>query len=241
MRGDRGDPGARPGVRLGRRRHVGRGRRTSRDRGPGHAAARRLSMTPRRSIELGAVILGLAVLARLANRFGIPSIPLYLLAGLAFGEGGLLPLGATSEFVETGSEIGLILLLFLVGLEYSASELIGRPARLDPCGAVEPRADVPAGGDRRAAPGLGRDPGAVPGRHHVRDVLGRDGEDPERPGLDREPRDAAGPVDHDPGGPGDGRVPPDPGRVPDRWIRADRGIGRPLSRSAWSRRSWRSR
>ena len=76
-------------------------------------------------IELGAVILGLAVLARVANRFGIPSIPLYLLAGLAFGEGGLLPLGTTSEFVETGSEIGLILLLFLVGLEYSASELIG--------------------------------------------------------------------------------------------------------------------
>jgi CPA2 family monovalent cation:H+ antiporter-2 len=75
-------------------------------------------------IELGAVILGLAILARVANRFEIPSIPLYLLAGLAFGEGGLRPLGATAEFVETGSEIGLILLLFLVGLEYSASELI---------------------------------------------------------------------------------------------------------------------
>ena len=75
-------------------------------------------------IELGAVILGLAILARLANRFGIPSIPLYLLAGLAFGEGGFAPLGASAEFVETGSEIGLILLLFLVGLEYSASELI---------------------------------------------------------------------------------------------------------------------
>jgi K+:H+ antiporter subunit KhtU len=75
-------------------------------------------------VELGGVILGLAILARAANRFGVPSIPLYLLAGLAFGEGGLLPLGTTKEFVETGSEIGLILLLFLVGLEYSASELI---------------------------------------------------------------------------------------------------------------------
>ena len=81
-------------------------------------------MTAASLVELGAVILGLAILARLANRFGLPSIPLYLLAGLAFGEGGLLPLGATSSFVETGSEIGLILLLFLVGLEYSASELL---------------------------------------------------------------------------------------------------------------------
>ena len=81
-------------------------------------------MTAASLIELGGVILGLAILARLANRFGLPSIPLYLLAGLAFGEGGLLPLGATASFVETGSEIGLILLLFLVGLEYSASELL---------------------------------------------------------------------------------------------------------------------
>ena len=81
-------------------------------------------MTAGSLIELGAVILGLAILARIANRFGLPSIPLYLLAGLAFGEGGLLPLGATASFVETGSEIGLILLLFLVGLEYSASELL---------------------------------------------------------------------------------------------------------------------
>ncbi|MFN8233790.1 MAG: cation:proton antiporter, partial [Actinomycetota bacterium] len=81
-------------------------------------------MEARPLIELGAVILGLAILARLAGRFGLPSIPLYLLAGLAFGEGGVLPLVTTGEFVRLGAEIGLILLLFMVGLEYSASELI---------------------------------------------------------------------------------------------------------------------
>jgi K+:H+ antiporter subunit KhtU len=77
-----------------------------------------------RLIELGGVILGLALLARLAGRFGLSAIPLYLLAGLAFGRGGVLPLVTTEGFVSTGSEIGLILLLFMLGLEYSATELV---------------------------------------------------------------------------------------------------------------------
>ncbi|HYZ11863.1 MAG TPA: cation:proton antiporter [Actinomycetota bacterium] len=75
-------------------------------------------------IELGAVVVGLAILARLASRLAIPAIPLYLLAGLAFGEGGLLPLVTTAEFIEIGAEIGLILLLLSLGLEYSARELV---------------------------------------------------------------------------------------------------------------------
>ncbi|HEX2295602.1 MAG TPA: cation:proton antiporter [Actinomycetota bacterium] len=75
-------------------------------------------------VELGAVLLGLAVLSRLASRTGMPTIPLYLAAGLAFGEGGLVPLVTADEFVEVGAEIGLILLLFMLGLEYTASELV---------------------------------------------------------------------------------------------------------------------
>jgi monovalent cation:H+ antiporter-2, CPA2 family len=75
-------------------------------------------------LELGAVLIGLAVLARISSRLGIPSIPLYLLAGLAFGEGGILPLVTTQEFVTIGAEIGLILLLFMLGLEYSSRELV---------------------------------------------------------------------------------------------------------------------
>ncbi len=76
-------------------------------------------------LELGAVVLGLAVLARVAGRLGIPAIPFYLLAGLAFGRGGLLPLPATAGFIQAGAEIGLLLLLFMLGLEYSAAELVG--------------------------------------------------------------------------------------------------------------------
>lgn len=75
-------------------------------------------------IEVGALLLGLSLLARLANRIGFSAIPLYLLVGLALGEGGLIPLHASEEFLAVGSEIGVILLLLMLGLEYSAPELV---------------------------------------------------------------------------------------------------------------------
>ncbi|CAN5717823.1 hypothetical protein BH24ACT3_BH24ACT3_08060 [soil metagenome] len=46
-------------------------------------------------IELGLVVIGLALLARLAGRLGISPIPGYLLAGLALGQGGVLQLDLT--------------------------------------------------------------------------------------------------------------------------------------------------
>ena len=76
-------------------------------------------------IEVGALLFGLGLLSRLALRFGISPIPLYLLAGIAFGNGGALPLSASEEFFQIGSEIGVILLLAMLGLEYSATELMG--------------------------------------------------------------------------------------------------------------------
>lgn len=74
-------------------------------------------------MELGAVIAGLALLARFANRFGFSAIPLYLLAGLAFGRGGLLPLQVSQEFTRVGAEIGVLLLLFMLGLESTGENL----------------------------------------------------------------------------------------------------------------------
>ncbi|KRE21264.1 cation:proton antiporter [Agromyces sp. Soil535] len=81
--------------------------------------------TTRLLIEVGALLLGMSLLGRLALLIGISPIPFYLLLGLAFGEGGLIPLEASGEFLEAGSEIGIILLLALLGLEYTASELFG--------------------------------------------------------------------------------------------------------------------
>lgn len=74
-------------------------------------------------VELGGATLGLAVLARISARWSFSAIPLYLLAGLAFGNGGLLPLNVSKEFIEVGSEIGVLLLLFMLGLEYSGEQL----------------------------------------------------------------------------------------------------------------------
>ncbi|CAN5224506.1 cation:proton antiporter [soil metagenome] len=75
-------------------------------------------------IEVGALLLGMSLLGRLAVRIGISPIPFYLVVGLFFGEGGLLPLDASQDFFQVGSEIGVILLLALLGLEYTAKELL---------------------------------------------------------------------------------------------------------------------
>jgi len=75
-------------------------------------------------VEVGALLLGLGLLSRFADRIGVSPIPFYLVAGLAFGDGGILPLSGGTEFFEIGSEIGVILLLLMLGLEYTASELV---------------------------------------------------------------------------------------------------------------------
>ena len=80
-------------------------------------------------IEVGALLLGLSLLGRFATRFGISPIPFYLLAGLIFGHGGFIPLSASEDFFQIGSEIGVILLLAMLGLEYSADELMGNLKR----------------------------------------------------------------------------------------------------------------
>lgn len=75
-------------------------------------------------IELGAVVLGLAVVARAARRVGLPALPMYLLVGLALGEGSLVELPASADFIEVGAEIGVILMLLMLGLEFSPHELV---------------------------------------------------------------------------------------------------------------------
>ena len=75
-------------------------------------------------VELGSAIIGLSLLARIASRWGFSAIPLYLLAGLAFGNGGLVPLNVSENFIHGGAEIGVLLLLFMLGLEYTGDQLI---------------------------------------------------------------------------------------------------------------------
>ena len=88
-------------------------------------------------IEVGGLLLGLSLLGRVAAKFGMSPIPLYLIAGLMFGTGGIFPLKAGDEFFVIGSEIGVILLLAMLGLEYSAQELIGNLKQSKTSGLVD--------------------------------------------------------------------------------------------------------
>ncbi|HEY2298477.1 MAG TPA: cation:proton antiporter [Jatrophihabitans sp.] len=74
-------------------------------------------------IELGAILFALGILGRVARWLHIPVVPLYLVAGLCFGQGGLLSLSASQDFLKVSADIGVVLLLVMLGLEYSADEL----------------------------------------------------------------------------------------------------------------------
>ena len=73
--------------------------------------------------ELGSVLIGLGIAALIATRIRLSVVPIFLLAGLFFGEGGIFALELSDEFLDLGAQWGAILLLLLLGLDYSAQEL----------------------------------------------------------------------------------------------------------------------
>lgn len=96
-------------------------------------------------LELGGLFLGLSLLGLLARRLGLSPIPFVLLAGLAFGEGGIVPLDSAEPFVEVASEIGVVLLLLTLGLEFTATELVASLRRHTPSGLVDLALNAPPG------------------------------------------------------------------------------------------------
>ncbi len=88
-------------------------------------------------LEFGLLILGLGIIARLARRWEISAVPFYLLAGLLFGEGGLSLVDSSDALVPTLAELGVILLLLLLGLEYSGDELVQTAQRQSRSGVVD--------------------------------------------------------------------------------------------------------
>lgn len=85
-----------------------------------------LAITPNGAvllIEVGGVLILLALLARLAARTGFSPIPLYLLAGLVIGS--VAPADLDAGAVEIGTQIAVILLLFMLGLEYVVDDVVG--------------------------------------------------------------------------------------------------------------------
>jgi CPA2 family monovalent cation:H+ antiporter-2 len=86
-------------------------------------------------LELGVVLTVISILGTWARRLSLSPVPLYLLAGLFLGEGGIAPVPAAGEFLETGASIGIVLLLLALGLDFSVTEF-----------AVSMRRHVPSAG-----------------------------------------------------------------------------------------------
>jgi monovalent cation:H+ antiporter-2, CPA2 family len=88
-------------------------------------------------VAVGGAFLAAGLLARVGRRIGLPTIPFFMVAGILFGPGtpGLV-LVEESEDLELLAALGLVLLLFHLGLEFSLDDLIGGGRKLLAAGAV---------------------------------------------------------------------------------------------------------
>jgi len=73
--------------------------------------------------EIGALLLGLGIIAFVAAKIRFSVVPIYLLVGLLVGQGGFGLISLSKDFLDIGAQIGAILLLLLLGLEHSAPDL----------------------------------------------------------------------------------------------------------------------
>jgi CPA2 family monovalent cation:H+ antiporter-2 len=88
-------------------------------------------------VELGLLLVVLGALGAVAWRVSLSAVPLFLLAGLFVGEGGLVEAPTAAPFLETAAGIGVVLLLLALGLEFSAAEFTSALRRHAPSGVVD--------------------------------------------------------------------------------------------------------
>ena len=88
-------------------------------------------------IGLGGAFLAAGLLARLGGRIGLPTIPFFMAAGILFGPHtpGLILVQDPAE-LELFASVGLIMLLFHLGLEFSLGDLVEGGPRLIGAGIV---------------------------------------------------------------------------------------------------------
>lgn len=88
-------------------------------------------------LEFGSMLLVLGLLAMLARKWDISAVPFYLVAGLVFGQGGFNVIDQSDALVPTLAELGVILLLLLLGLEYSGREIVDTARQQNKSGAID--------------------------------------------------------------------------------------------------------
>ncbi len=88
-------------------------------------------------IALGGAFLAAAVLARLGRRIGLPTIPFFMAAGIIFGPftPGVVLVDNPHD-LELLADLGLVLLLFHLGLEFSLGDLVAGGKKLLGVGAI---------------------------------------------------------------------------------------------------------
>ena len=100
-------------------------------------------------LELGEVFLVCAVAGAVALRIGLSVIPLYVVSGMLAGPfvaGRLgLPTVPESELLTVLAEVGIVLLLFFLGLEFSLDRLLASRSRITRAGAVDLAVNLPLG------------------------------------------------------------------------------------------------
>jgi CPA2 family monovalent cation:H+ antiporter-2 len=88
-------------------------------------------------VAVGGAFLAAGVLARIGRRIGLPTIPFFMAAGIIFGPNTPgIDLVNEPEDLELLAALGLILLLFHLGLEFSLNDLLSGGRRLLGIGAA---------------------------------------------------------------------------------------------------------
>ncbi|CAL9628621.1 K(+)_H(+) antiporter subunit KhtU [Streptomyces sp. enrichment culture] len=97
-------------------------------------------------LAMGGAFLAAAVFARLGRRIGLPTIPLFMLAGILLGPHTPGPvLVEDAHDFEMLSALGLVLLLFYLGLEFHLDDLRSGGRRLPAAGGIYLLLNVGAG------------------------------------------------------------------------------------------------
>ncbi|WP_253738527.1 cation:proton antiporter [Halohasta salina] len=100
-------------------------------------------------LEVGAMLAVVALCGLLARRVGLSVIPFYIVAGIVcspFVVGRLgLPYVQETEFVTIGAELGIVFLLFFLGLEFNLDRLLESRERISAVGLIDLGINFPVG------------------------------------------------------------------------------------------------
>lgn len=95
-------------------------------------------------LEVGIALTGIALGGAIASRIGLSVIPAYILAGILIGPnepssvaGIPLTLVEHGEFIDVVAELGIVFLLFFLGLEFSVDQLLDDRARIAKIGSID--------------------------------------------------------------------------------------------------------